>query len=362
MRDSKRIFIPLTLDNSTKRFFSSRQIVGIAILLFAVVALQVGMFKVHDTLSIYMGNPWLILIPCDILGVYFLFFIFRKVVLQEDKMMQDYKNNQILQKIDLSFCWNISNIKNGHIYYADGTEAVIVKLTHGYLLDRPPNQEDIHRENIKAAIGALTKQGFSFIYFNREVKDSNLEPLRDTESKLAEYKGEPFYAIANEIIRHTQNTCSAVANTEQEYYLILADTFETIKKLDYAADDFLNALHGGIYANLDILDDNEIWKFIASQYGLGTLDSQTIMSKKFESAQRDLVWILEVNRKEQVSSKVDLTKSDKEPKEVLEESNDFEDWFLDDVDPDNEQDDEQPLVDKDAQQEQFDESDEDILI
>lgn len=327
MKDSKRVFIPLTLDNSTKQFFSRKQFVGIAILIIALVGLQVLIFQVYDSIQYRVRNPWLILIPCDLIAIYFLVFLFRKIVLREDQMVRDYKNNELLQKTDLSFCWDIFTIKNNHIYYTNGTEAVVVRLTHGYILDRPADQKNIHREIMTNALGSLAKQGFSFIYFNREIQDPNIGPLQQTEKLLAKYRNEKFYRTASAIIKHTYDVCRAGASTEQEYYLILADSIDTIKRLDFATKDFINMMQGDIYMEIAVLNNDQIWEFVAEQYGLGAIDPVTLLNKKFEDSDLQMVEILEVNR----AAVVDAADS---AEEVLpqEEKPHIEDWLLKDLD------------------------------
>ena len=244
------------------------------------------------------------------------------MVLRENEMMRDYRDNQYLQKTDISFCWDIFAIKDSHIYYCNGMKGVLICLSHGYLLDRPPDQEEIHREAVKTALGTITKQGFSFIYFNREVQDSNLGPLELTERRLTQFQNLSFYETANAIIKHTYNVCSSIANTEQEYYLLLANNLETIRKLDHAAKEFMNALHGGIYVKMEVLDTVRIWQFISEQFGTSLIDPSALLTKKFEGTNVQMVRVLEVNRNEDapyaVSSKAE---------EVVTEQSEVEDWL-----------------------------------
>lgn len=296
MKDTRKIFLPLTLDNSTKQLFSGKQLIGFAVTLLGFVAWQAAVFAIGDS------THWhgLIIAAIDLVGCWLIILFLRKVVLRENQMMQQYQQHQNLQKTDLGFIWNIFSIRNGHIYYCNGMQAVIIKLTHGYLLDRPADQEEVHRESINAALGNLTKQGFKFIYLNREVKDSNLEPLMQTERQLFKYKDTPIYKTASQIIKHTFDVCDKIANTEQEFYVIYADNMETIRHLDHAAKEFLNILHGGIYVQMSILTDAEIWQFIADVYGISYINTSELLLQKFQDNQLQMVRILDVKRDDDV--------------------------------------------------------------
>lgn len=294
MKDTHKIFLPLTLDNSTKTLFSGKQLLGFCVFILLAVTWQVVVLKIHDTW--YLAT--LPTLAVDVVGCWILIFLLRKIVLHENQMIKQYQQHQNLQKTDLSFIWNIFSIREGHIYYCNGMQAVVVQLTHGYLLDRPADQEQLHRQAVNAAVGNLAKQGYKFMYLNREVKDSNLEPLMRTEHNLYQFKDTSVYETASEIIRHTFAVCDKIANTESEYYVIYADNMDSIKKLDHAAKEFIDTLHGGIYVKMEILDDAHIWKFIADLYGISYINTAALLSQKFEDNQLPLVKIVDVMRTE----------------------------------------------------------------
>lgn len=295
---NKKIFLPLTLDNSTKTAFSGKQLFGFVAFGFLFIVFQLLVLKVWDNPA-YSTKPWLLpaTILTEVVAAYFTIFLIRKIVLHENKLMKNYQTNKDLQKTEIDFMWDIFAIKNSHIKYcSSGMEAVVIRLTHGYLLDRPPDQEKIHREIINTALGNLCKQGFKHIYFNREVKDPNLEPLRETQRYMIKYKDTEFYKTANHIVQHTLRVCETVANTEQEFYVIFADGMDLINRLDYAAEEFIHNLEGGVYANVEKLEDDAIWEFICSLYGLKFIDKSRLLNKMFEDNSLQLVQILEVNR------------------------------------------------------------------
>lgn len=295
MKDRKKIFIPLTLDNSTKSLFSIKQMIGIFLFVILFVVFQLGMLKLYDGLLLNVNGRGLITIVVDVIGTYIIIFVFRKLILQENKMIRAYQLNQHLQKTDISFCWDIFSIRDGHIFYCSGMQGVVVKLSHGYLLDRAPDQETMHRDLVKQALGNMTKQGYKFIYYNREIKDSNLKPLEETERRLHKYADTSIYNTANQIIKHTYKACQAIANTEVEYYIILADRMDTIKKLDHIANEFINALHGSIYVDLELLSDEGIWEFITSLFGVSYINTSALLSKKFREEEIQLVTIDKIN-------------------------------------------------------------------
>ena len=299
MKKDRKIFLPLTLDSSTKTAFSGKQLFGFFFFGLVFFLLQLLILKIRDLPAIAFA-PWLnpVTIIAEILLTYFIIFLIRKIVIKEDKIMQNYQTNQDLQKTELDFMWDIFAVKDGRIRYcSSGREAIIIRLTHGYMLDRPVDQEQVHRDSINTAIGTLCKQGYKFIYFNRETKDPNLGPLAATQRKMTKYKGTHFYETANKIIQHTYAVCSDIANTEQEYYVIFADTMDQINKLDHVADEFIHNLENGVYVKIDILNDEEIWEFFCSLYGLKFIDKSRLLNKMFETNTLQLIDILEVNRK-----------------------------------------------------------------
>lgn len=299
MKDNK-IFIPLTLDDSTKTFFSGKQLIGFCV--FSVIYLVFQIFAVRLHNEVFFGNWWsgLAMAGTEIAGTYFIVYLLRKIVIREDKILQNYRDNEALQKTELDFAWDIFSIKNSRIRYcSSGREAVVVRLTHGYLLDRPADQEQVHRQAINTAISNLSKQGYSHIYLNREVRDANLAPLQETQRHMTKYRGTALYDLGNQIIRHTSAVCANVANTEQEYYVILADSITTIKNLDIAAKEFINALQDSVYVRMDILSDSEIWEFICSLYGLKFIDKSRLLNRMFSSNGMDFIDILEINRASQ---------------------------------------------------------------
>lgn len=307
----KKIFLPLTLDNSTKTYFSGKQIFGIILFGLGFLLFQVLCLRMHTDLFSRLSFGVVATIAVDLAGSYFIIFLFRKVVLQENKMMRAYQQNQNLQKTDISFCWDIFTIRDNKIFYCNGSQGIIVSLSHGYLLDRAANQERVHRDLVKKAIGNLAKQGYRFLYYNREVRDSNLGPLSVTEHNLYKYKDTKIYDTANKIIKHTYKVCQSVANTEQEYYVILADSMSTIKKLDHIAKEFLNTLKGGIYVKTWVLNDAEIWDFISSLFGISYVDPSVLLSKKFAEQQVQLVTVIDVDREQSPSDEQTIANNTK---------------------------------------------------
>ena len=298
MNDNSKIFIPLTLDNSTKSRFSGKQIIGFVIAVLVFILLQVLAVRVNDILTTRTSLHLLIAVLADIALTYFLIFLIRKIVLKEDELMRNYAYSLDLQQTDIGFCWDIFAIKEDRIFYVNGVQAKIVCLSHGYLLDRPENQETLHRDSIKNALSVLTRQGYKFLYYNREVKDSNLGSLNATERRLHKYRDYPVYQPAYDIIKHTYKACSTIATVEHEYYVILADTMETIRKLDFVTEEFLHNLHGGIYVKREVLDNAGVWDFITQLYGISYIDTSSLLSKKFEDADLHLVDIVSIDRNE----------------------------------------------------------------
>lgn len=296
MKDNK-IFVPLTLDNSTKTMFSGKQLLGFCLFGLMYLIFQLLVIKIKGAFPPTLRGQGFIVFLIEIVGTYFFVFLVRKIVIREDKILKNYQTGQALQKTELDFAWDIFSVKNSHIRYcASGREAVIVQLTHGYLVDRPPDQETVHRQAINNALGILSKQGFSHIYLNREVQDGNLEPLKETQRRMTAYRGSQLYDVGNKIIRHTCAVCSNVANTELEYYVILADTMDTIKRLDIAAQNFMSALQDTAYVHIDILSDEQIWKLICDLYGLKFIDRSRLLNKMFVDNKLEFITLLEVNR------------------------------------------------------------------
>lgn len=319
--NDRKIFLPLTLDNSTKTYFSGKQIFGAIIFGILLLLFQLFCFRLGTELLIGFSFAGVLSVVIDLAGTYIILLLFRKIVLRENKMMRAYQQNQNLQKTDISFCWDIFTIRDKKIFYCNGSQGLVICLTHGYLLDRAPNQEQVHRDLVKNAIGNLTKQGYRFLYYNREVKDSNLGPLGVTEHNLYKYKGTSIYETANKMIKHTYRACQAIANTEQEFYVILADQMDTIKKLDHVAKEFLNALQGGIYVKSWIMNDEEIWDFISSLFGISYIDTSALLTKKFAEHQVQLVSVIDVER-EQVNSPAQDTSAQEAPGLVASPMND----------------------------------------
>ena len=104
MKESKKIFVPLTLDSSTKQLFSGKQLFGMLIFVILLVTLQGFMLKLGEYLPV-----WAVIL-IDLAGIYFLTFLLRKIVLQENKLMKQYQLHQNLQKTDLSFIWDIFKV------------------------------------------------------------------------------------------------------------------------------------------------------------------------------------------------------------------------------------------------------------
>lgn len=306
MDKNKKIFLPLTLDSSTKTAFSGKQLFGFLFFGFLFLVAQLLILKLRDEFGIQLGSwtgPLTLII--EIILAYFDIFLIRKLVIKEDKVMQNYQTNKSLQKTELDFMWDIFAVRNSRIRYcSSGMEAVVIRLTHGYLLDRPANQEELHRNAINNAIGALSKQGYKHIYFNRETKDPNLEPLHETQRKMIKYRDTDFYHIATKIIQHTYNICSDIANTEQEYYVIFADTMDQINKLDHVAKEFIHNLEGGVYVRVEMLEDEDIWKFFCDLYGLKFIDKARLLNRMFENNNLQLIDIVEVNHKSFSSNEV----------------------------------------------------------
>ena len=294
--NDKKIFLPLTLDNSTKTFFSGKQIFGIIIFGVLLVIYQLLCIRLGTEIFFGLSFAGPLAVAIDVVGTYIIILLFRKIILQENKMMRAYQQNQNLHKTDISFFWDIFTIRDNKIFYCNGSLGVVICLTHGYLLVRAPNQEQIHRDLVKHALGNLAKQGYRFLYYNREVKDSNLGPLGVTEHNLYRYKDTNIYDAANKIIKHTYKVCQSIANTEQEYYVILADQMDAIKKLDHVAKEFLDALHGGIYVKAEVLDNQAIWDFISSLFGISYIDTSALLSKKFAEQKVQLVSVIDVTR------------------------------------------------------------------
>lgn len=290
-----KIFIPLTLDNSSKHLFSPKQYIGTGFCVVAIFVLQLLCLHMGDSIDGLLGQ-WYVLVPLDLAGTYLIILAFRKLVLHENRLLKASAESKRLQKTDLSFMWDIFDIKDNKIYYCNGTVAVLVELEHGFLYNRPSNFTELHRDMCKLALGKLARKGFKFVYFNREVKDGNLKPLQVTERELYKVKDIPLYDVANAIIQHTKAACQLTASSEREYYLILADTADTITCLPQAATEFMHDLKDGLYMNLHLLSRQEILYFICSLYGIAYINVDHMLKTKFKDVSQSYLNVLDISR------------------------------------------------------------------
>lgn len=299
-RNQNKIFIPLTLDNSTKSTFGEKQMLASAALVIAFVFIQIGVIIVHSN---YAGIYWYaslwFLVPLDIVATYILVWIFRKAIMHENMLLKVYATNKAKEVTDLGFMWDIFDIKGNKIYYINGRVGTVVDVQHGYIFDRPTNHPDLHRATIRKAMGDLENRGYLVNYYNREVKDSNLEPLYKTERLLQHERGSSVYNLGMDILNHTKAVCRNIATIEHEYFLIIAPDMYTIQSIDQAAEEFVNNLKGGLYNFIKRLSGLEILEWFCMLYGVKFIDTAKLLSNKFKYEEMRLVTVLETIHSDQ---------------------------------------------------------------
>ncbi|MEG2376900.1 MAG: hypothetical protein RSC43_00930 [Clostridia bacterium] len=231
------------------------------------------------------------LIPLDILIEYVVIWLVRKVIFNEEQLLRAYEANKTNEITDLSFVWDIFNIENGKIYYVNGYVASVVQLEHGYVYDRPEMHSDIHRECIQRAVGSLTKKGYWFRYYNREIKETNLQPIYKTEKLIENDRGSTFYALETDILNHIKSISGMIATTELETYLIIAPDMYTMQAIDAATEEFLTNMKGGLFTFMNRLTTDEIYTFICKFYDLQSIDVNKIMRQKYRYTAIDVLHV-----------------------------------------------------------------------
>ncbi len=307
MRKDNKVFIPLTLDNSTKTAWGTQQFLGVGGAAVFAVFLQIFLLIFYEDYSglTWMAHP-IVLVSLDIALLYFTLWLVRKFIFKENELLKAYENNKHNEIADLSFLWDIFNIEDGKIYYLNGYVARVVQFKHGYVYDRPSMHEDIHRKSVQNAIASLARKGYIFKFYNREVKDSNLEPLYVTKQRISGEAGSPQFNLITDILNHTERVCSDIATIEVETFVIIAPDMYTIQGLDLATEEMIAATRSGLYSFAHKLSTNEIYDFICSLYEISSIDSDGILSRKFRNSKLEVVRELEVYRTEEVET-VDKT-------------------------------------------------------
>lgn len=297
MRNDDKIFIPLTLDNSTNSAWGNGQFLGVIAASVAAILLQIALLIYYgdNTGLTWTASP-LFLIPLDLALLYFILWIVRKFVFKENQLLKAYKNNKNNQVSDLGFMWDIFNIEHDRIYYLNGYVGAVVQFRHGYIFDRPELHRDIHRQSIQQAIGSLARKGYQFRFYNREVKDSNLTTLYETKRKISKNAGSDSYNLITDILNHTERVCSNIATIEVETYVVIATDMYTIQGLDVAVEEMIAATRNGLYTFAERMDDIQIYNFICNLYGTTSINVDNILSRKFRDRQLQVVRELEVYR------------------------------------------------------------------
>lgn len=303
MRKDDKIFIPLTLDNSTKTALGNMQFLGITGVGVFIILLQVFLLIYYADHSGYswFAHP-LVLILVDILLVYLAILFLRKVIFKENQLLKAYESNRNNEIADLSFIWDIFSIDKDRIYYLNGYVAAIVQFKHGYIYDRPEMHVDIHRHSIQTAIGTLARKGYWIRYYNREVKDSNLEPLYLTKKGIAKESGTNAYNLITDILNHVERVCADIGTIEEETCVIIAPDMHTIQGLDIAVEEMIASTRSGLFTFAQRLNVDQIYEFICSLYGVSSIDSDSLLSKKFSDFKLQVVTELEVIRNSEEES------------------------------------------------------------
>lgn len=300
------MFIPLTLDNSTKSAFGGAQFVSISAAVVVAVLLQVGLLTFYaDNHGFNFFANGFILVAFDIAALYFILWILRKFVFKEDQLLRAYEATKTNEVSDLSLMWDIFNIENNRICFVNGYVATVVRLQHGYVYDRPERHTEMHRECIKNAIAFLNRKGYWFRYYNREVKETNLEPLYKTERLLEQDKGTDFYNLETDIINHVKKLCTSIASTELELYMIIAPDIYTIQDIDIATEEFMSHLKGSLFTFSKRLDTDELYKFMCDYYDLQSIDVDKILKQKYRDTTINVVNVVDVVMEEPVESDVE---------------------------------------------------------
>lgn len=173
----------------------------------------------------------------------------------------------------------------------DGRVGVIIRLKHGYIYNRPPAHEQSHREQCQEALAFLLRSGYYVSYYNREIQDSNLEPLKATKANLDAFKETEMYNDLQAIIQHITYVCSNVAFSEEEYYLIIANNQHTIEQLDKAVHHFSLTLQGSLYLECKQLDNEELMKFPMMLFGLQFINNDQLLQDKYSDLKVNCVVI-----------------------------------------------------------------------
>lgn len=288
-------FIPLTLDNSNREFFSE----GSWILLGCLILLQ-GILNV-GVIALYNNNKYLNVIGTPvflILGLifvnWFCIFIIRKTVFKEKLLIRIYKDAKEYSVTNLSKFWGIYNIDDTRLMFVDGRIGTIIGMERGYKYGRPAGFEKVHYDCVTRFLREFLKNGYSIKYYNRSVNDANLDPLNDIERSIARMKGTGVYTIESAVIRHYRAITTTLADSEKEYYLITCRDINRINNLDQVCADAMSILGDSMYIGIHRLNEHELYGFIQDYYGLKYINVAGLIRDVFKRNNKRLVAIQEI--------------------------------------------------------------------
>jgi len=276
MADNKnKIFVPLSIEDlSYKRgnyFFSDQKLAYVIGYFFLVMLLYAYMSK-------YLAS----------LKDFILFFIFigyftqlylRKVVFEENKLMdnfKEYKNNRVS---DLKVLWGIHDItRDGIIKFSNLSQGICVRLGMGGKIGIPDEKIELHFRAIEKFYKNLAFNGFRFILIDIQKKPSLPESVKLYNKLLDREKNE----MIKRIVRMELNYLSLlILNSEPKtmtYYVIYVDRIMDSSDIERIKMIFSELVGESLYSGYFILDSKEFLSMFADLYNIGYININDLNS------------------------------------------------------------------------------------
>lgn len=271
MKDNK-VFIPLTLDSSTKETFGKSEISWgfLCIILTGTVYVATVFLKAFLN-DMYFPIPSVIIVPIRLIAALVIIYIIRKKIIHEDELFSIYLN-QKEEIVDLKSRWQLFSIEGDKMTYLSGAVGKIVKCRLGYLYNRGPDHEEEHRSILCNTLNTLFHHNFTIKHFDMITKGADTTRIDEMLQVVSEDPDENIKTLGIDIFNYQKLMIDNIAYTHTEYYLIIASDIETTSELDISVDYFKDNLSGSLYEYVEILDTDGIINAIKDIEHLNGLD------------------------------------------------------------------------------------------
>lgn len=289
-----KIFTPLNISYPIQKYSNLLVVGGIGGILVFVVGLILT-FKIKSDLAFSpIFGTTIFAVVGTLVSLYAGIFVFRKIGIREKEQMRLYREMIDHELTTINDLWEIIAFDNCVATFADNSSKVFLRCEKGYVISRPPEHDDLHREKVEHFLKYLLDKGYYVDYYNWRDRNANTEPLDDLEDSLNSNPNDFLREYGNAVIKFCRQLEYECTDSEVEYFVIASRDPNLSAYLESSVEAATETLQGSLYEDIRICDIDGIIEFLEEVNKIKGINVSEMLSGNVVKTDQKVVRVIKV--------------------------------------------------------------------